>query len=81
MPLARTTEQVVGAWPNGSRVVKGIEPAVNGRLHPSAHKEGDKGTILGSRVIGGRTSYCVIWDDMPEVPVWVFDFPGRLVRE
>lgn len=65
-----------GAWPKGSRVMKVIrEPG-------DTHGPGDMATVLGS--IGpmppgkdipawmvGLYCYCVAWDDMPDIPVFV----------
>jgi len=70
----------VGAWPHGTRVAKtNSEPS-------DKHRDGSLGTILGS--LGpipweGRQTwgYCLIWDDMPGVPVWTKSTRLEQVKE
>jgi hypothetical protein len=72
--VAYTTDQEPGAWPNGSRVVKGLEPG-KGKC---GHETGDEGTVIGSAVIAGKLTYFIEWDDRPGVPVATIYFQNRL---
>jgi hypothetical protein len=69
-----TTTEASGAWPNGSRVVKvAFEEG-------DTHAIGDLATVIGSLgpladggpLFGGnRYGYFVVWDDRPDLPVFV----------
>lgn len=38
-----------------------------------AHQVGDTGTVTEKMGFKGRYAYCISWDDMPDVPVWIAD--------
>lgn len=64
-----TRARANGAWENGTRIVK------DGSETDDAHKDGAKGTVLGSLshpdVMGGRAFYFVEWDSHPRAAVGV----------
>lgn len=65
-PIAFTTDQAMGAWPNGMRIRKTVFG------EGDAHAVGEEGVIVGS--LGpyeGQYCYFVRWDDMPRAPVFV----------
>jgi hypothetical protein len=79
--ISYTDEQAVGAYPNGSRVVKtASEPSDD-------HGNGACATVIGSMSVNGLRPedlpeaarnasyiYFVEWDDTPGFPVAVIDF-------
>lgn len=52
-----TTEQALGAIPNGSVVAKTNTKPGDG------HQDGDRGKVIGSVAVDGRYLYFVEWDD------------------
>lgn len=64
---AFTREQVPGAWPNGTRVVKVIAEEGDG------HQLGEMATVLGSLshpdIYDGKPCYFLEWDGHPRVAV------------
>lgn len=60
-----TTEQVLGAWRNGTRVRKIHSD------HTDAHQDGALGTVIGSLRGEGDLVYFVEWDDRKGVPVGI----------
>ena len=64
--VVRVTSQVPGAILNGTLVEK-----VNSRDGDS-HKDGDRARVVGS-IVGreGQIAYCVEWDDLPGLTVFV----------
>lgn len=68
---AFTRNEVLGAWRNGSRVVK--QNSEEGDARP----DGTLGTVIGSFMNPGqvgRMIYFVEWDDAPKVAVATIDF-------
>lgn len=61
-----------GAWPKGTRVAK-LMAAVG-----DSHPDGALATVVGSVPVDLITrkgyAYCVEWDDLPGVPVWIIDY-------
>lgn len=67
-----TDVQLPGALPNGTLVQK-TETDPEG----DKHQDGDKAHILGSAYHpDGGLTYCVEWEDMPGLPVWIGE--GRI---
>ena len=72
-----TTDRAEGAWENGTRVMKGIEPGTG----KCGHEPLAEGTVIGSQYIGPTKAlfYFVEWDDRPGIPVAVQYFSKRLL--
>lgn len=66
------TEQAAGAWPNGTRVRKA------NTLAGDTHRDGAFGTVQGSIGAAGLLGYFVVWDDLPDLPVFIAG--ARLAR-
>lgn len=67
----RTTTQMPGAWPTGSRVVKLEKVSANETI-----PVGSVGTVLGSTYAGEALVYCIVYDNVGD-PIHHVYLPGR----